>query len=123
MEPITMIMAALAPAAAEGAKAVARVVAPDLYNALKDRIQKKLAGKPTAEMVLAEYEKDPQTYGKPLEKCLVEAGVDHDAEILALLEQIKNREPAAVSVTTIGQGAKGIIGHTVIGATFTGDIS
>jgi hypothetical protein len=74
-------------------------------------------------MVLEEYEKDPQTYGKPLEKILVEAGVEKDEELLALLEQIKAQTPAAASVTTIGQGAKGIIGQTVIGASITGNIS
>jgi hypothetical protein len=123
MEPITMIMAVLAPVATEGARQVAEAVAPDFYNALKALIQKRLAGQPAAEMVLEEYEKDPQTYGKPLEKILVEAGVEKDEELLALLEQIKAQTPAAASVTTIGQGAKGIIGQTVIGASITGNIS
>ena len=123
MEPIPMIMAMLAPAATEGAKKVAQVVAPDLYNALKALIQKRLAGQPAAETVLDEYEKDPQTDDKPLAKILAEAGVEKDEEILAVLEQIKAQTPAAASVTTIGQGAKGIIGQTVIGASITGNIS
>jgi hypothetical protein len=74
-------------------------------------------------MVLDEYEKDPQTYSAPLKKSLIEAGVDKDEEILALLEQIKSMAPAVGPVTNIAQGAKGIIGQTVTGATITGNIS
>ena len=125
MDPITIsaILAALAPSAAKGAAKVAEGLAPDVYNGLKALIQKKFAGKPAAEIVLAEYEKDPETYSAPLQKCLVEAGVDKDEEILALLEGIKTQMSAAATVTNIGQGAKGIIGQTVIGAKFTGNIS
>ena len=114
-----MILTALA----TGAAKAATDVAPDAYKGLKALIQKKFAGKPTAEMALAEYEKDPETYRAPLKKSLVEAGVDKDDEILALLEQIKTQTSAAGTVTNIGQGAKGIIGQTITGATITGNIS
>jgi len=121
MDPITIsaILAALAPGAAK----VAENVGPDVYNSLKTLIQKKFAGKPAAEMALAEYETDPEAYSAPLQKSLVESGVDRDEEILALLEQIKTQMLAATTVTTIGQGAKGIIGQTITGATITGSIS
>ena len=122
MDPITLILTALV---AGTAKAAGDAV-PDAYKGLKALIQKKIAGKPAAEMVLAEHEKDPETYAAPLKKNLVEAGVDQDEEILKaakeLLEQLKPQEAAAGSIN-IGQGAKGIIGQTVTGATITGNIS
>jgi len=122
VDPITLILTALV---AGTAKAAGDAV-PDAYKGLKTLIQKKLAGKPAAEMVLAEHEKDPETYAAPLKKNLVEAGVDQDTEILKaaqeLLEQLKPQEAAPGSIN-IGQGAKGIIGQTVTGATITGNIS
>ena len=121
MDPITLILTALV---AGTAKAAGDAV-PDAYKGLKALIQKKIAGKPVAEAMLDEHEKDPETYAAPLKKNLVEAGVDRDEEILkaaqALLEQLK---PEAASGTiNIGQGAKGIIGQMVTGATITGNIN
>ena len=122
MDPITVILTALV---AGTAKAAGDAV-PDAYKGLKAMIQKKIAGKPVAEAMLDEHEKDPKTYEAPLKKNLVEAGVDQDEEILKaaeeLLKQLKPQE-AAQGTVNIGQGAKGIIGQTVTGATITGDIS
>lgn len=122
MDPITLILTALV---AGTAKAAGDAV-PDAYKGLKALIQKKLAGKPVAEAMLEEHEKDPETYAAPLKKNLLEAGIDQDEEILkaaqALLEQLKP-EAAAPGTINIGQGAKGIIGQTVTGATITGNIS
>ena len=122
MDPITLILTALV---AGTAKAAGDAV-PDAYKGLKALIQKKFAGKPVAEAMLDEHEKDPETYAAPLKKNLLEAGIDQDEEILkaaqALLEQLKP-EAAAPGTINIGQGAKGIIGQTVTGATITGNIS
>jgi len=121
MDPMTIILTALV---AGTAKAAGDAV-PDAYKGLKALIQKKIAGKPVAESMLDEHEKDPETYAAPLKKNLVEAGVDKDTEILKaaekLLEQLKPE--AAAGTINIGQGAKGIIGQTVTGATITGNIS
>lgn len=122
MDPITLILTALV---AGTAKAAGDAV-PDAYKGLKALIQQKLAGKPVAEAMLDEHEKDPETYAAPLKKNLLEAGIDQDEEILkaaqALLEQLEPEVPASGTIN-IGQGAKGIIGQTVTGATITGNIS
>jgi hypothetical protein len=122
MDPVTIILTALV---AGAAKAAGDTV-PDAYQGLKALVQKKFSGKPAAEMVLEEHEKDPETYGAPLKKNLVEAGIDKDEEILKAAEELlKQLDPqaAAAGSITIGQGAKGIIGQTVTGATITGNIS
>lgn len=122
MDPITLILTALV---AGTAKAAGDAV-PDAYKGLKALIQQKFAGKPVAEAMLDEHEKDPETYAAPLKKNLLEAGIDQDEEILkaaqALLDQLKP-EAAAPGTINIGQGAKGIIGQMVTGATITGNIS
>ena len=121
MDPITLILAALV----AGTTKAAGDVVPDAYKGLKALIQEKIVGKPVAEAMLDEHEKDPETYAAPLKKNLLEAGVDQDAKILKaaqeLLEQLKPEVTAGT--TNIGHGAKGIIGLTVTGATITGNIS
>ena len=63
-DPIRLILTSLT----AGAAKAAAEAAPDLYKGLKALIQRRFAGIPTAEMVLAEYEIDPLTYGLPLKK-------------------------------------------------------
>jgi hypothetical protein len=123
MDPVTLILTALV----TGAAKTAGDAVPDAYKGLKTLIQKKFAGKPVAEAMLDEHEKDPETYAAPLKKNLVEAGVDQDAEILkaaqTLLEQLKSQDPAEGSVN-IGQGAKGVVAYNVSGNTINqGNIS
>ena len=122
MEAITLILAALAAGTAQ----VAGDVVLDTYSALKVLIQNKISGEPVAEAILIEYEKDPATYAAPLKKNLLEAGVDQDDEILKtaqqLLQQLQSQAVVPETIN-IGQGAKGIIGQTVTGATIIGDIN
>lgn len=122
MDSITLILTALVTATA---KAAGDAV-PDVYKGLKALIQKKIAGKPVAEMMLDEHEKDPENYAAPLKKNLVEAGVDKDEEILKaaqeLLKQLKPQDVAPGAIK-IGEGAKGIIGQNVTDATITGNIN
>ena len=104
MEPITLIMTALV----TGAKIAATDVVPDVYKALKTLIQRKFAGEPKAEIVLSEYEKDPETYEAPLKKKLAEAGADKDAEIIKkaeeLLKQLNPEESASGKYNIVFQG-------------------
>lgn len=121
MDPITLILTALT----AGAAKAAGDAAPDLYKGLKALIQRRFAGKPTAEMVLAEHENDPQTYEAPLKKQLQDAGLDQDEEVLkaaeALLDKLQEGRQGATTIT-IGEGAKGIIGQNLSNATIIGDI-
>lgn len=91
MDPVTLILSALA----TGAAKAAGDAAPDAYKALRELIKRKFASKPQAEMVLEEHEKDPETYEVPLKKKLVEVEADKDEEILKkaqeLLDKIKEQ--------------------------------
>jgi hypothetical protein len=123
MDTATIILTALI----AGTAKVAGDAVPDAYKGLKELILKKFAGKPAAEMVLDEHEKDPETYAAPLKKNLIESGIDKDEEIIKaakeLLEQLKSQELASGTVN-IGQGAKGVIGQNISGSTINqGNIS
>lgn len=110
MEPVTLILSALA----TGAAKAAGDAAPDAYKALKELIKRKFASKPQAEMVLEEHEKDPETYEVPLKKKLVEADVDKDEEILKkaqeLLKQAFPQEAAQGKYNIKAEQIKGIVG-------------
>ena len=110
MEPVTLILSALA----TGAAKAAGDAAPDAYTALKELIKRKFASKPQAEMVLEEHEKDPQTYEAPLTKKLVEAGADKDEEIIKkaqdLLKSSNPQEAAQGKYNINAEQIKGIVG-------------
>jgi hypothetical protein len=93
MDPLSLIVAALAAGAAAAAKDTAGAAIRDSYQGLKELIQRKLAGNQAAVVVLEEHEKDPHTSEALLKKKLAEAAVDQDPEIQrsaeTLLEQLK----------------------------------
>ena len=93
MDPLSLIVAALAAGAAAAAKDTAGAAIRDGYQGLKELIQRKLAGNQAAVVVLEEHAKDPPTSEALLKKKLAEAAVDQDPEIQraaeTLLEQLK----------------------------------
>jgi len=113
MDPISLIIAALGAGAIAATKDTAGTAVKDAYQGLKTLIKKKFESEPKAQMVLEEHETDPETYEAPLKKKLAEAGVDQDAEIIKLaqelLKQEKPEESAAGKYNTVFQGeVKGI---------------
>lgn len=88
MEPVSIILAALAAGAAAGTTEVASQAIKDAYAGLKALIGKRLAGKPAAETALTEYEQDAETWEKPLQKSLLEAGADKDQEIVDAAQKV-----------------------------------
>jgi hypothetical protein len=115
MDPVTLILAALAAGAASGAGDTAAQAVKDGYAGLKALLKRKFAGNAKAEETLAEHEADPDTYEKPLAKQLKETRADQDAEILAAAEQlVAAAQQAGVRtkyhVTVNDQGQVGAIG-------------
>ena len=89
METVTtMILSALAAGAAASGKDIASQAVQDAYQGLKALVQRKFSDQPKASAVLEEYEKDPGTWEKPLEKKLTEAGADRDSQIFQAAEQL-----------------------------------
>jgi len=88
MDPVTLILTALAAGAAASVKDTANQAVKDAYNGLKTLIKNKFAGKPDAEMALAQHEKKPDVWKAPLEEGLKETGVDRDQDISASAQQL-----------------------------------
>jgi hypothetical protein len=88
MDPITLIVTALAAGAASGVKDAASSAVRDVYGGLKALVKKRLAGRPDGELVLARYERAPGTWQAPLEAELGEAGADRDSSLLAAAQAL-----------------------------------
>lgn len=88
MEPTTLIVSALAAGAAAGLTETATQAVKDAYGGLKGLIQKHFAGNAKAEMVLAEYEQEPETWEAPLKKQLVETGAAQDQAVVDQAERV-----------------------------------
>ena len=108
MDPISIILAALAsgasqtivPALVEGAAKPAGAIAQDAYNGLKTLIKRKFEsqGKPASAAILEMHEQKPELAKPLLKNELAEAGVDKDEEIIklaqTLMEQLHPQEAA-----------------------------
>ena len=109
IDPISLIITALVAGATAAAKDTAEQAVKDAYKGLKELIKNKFASEPKAQMVLEEHETDPETYGAALKKKLIEAGLDKDAEIIKLaqelLEKEKPEESAAGKYNINAQGS------------------
>jgi len=114
VDPVTLILAALAAGAATGVGDAATQSIKDGYAALKALIRRRFAGNNRAEAALSDHEADPETYEKPLAKQLKETGADQDGEVLAAAEAVvKAAEQAGVKTkyhVTVTGGKVGIIG-------------
>jgi hypothetical protein len=119
IDPLTLILTALA----QGAAKAATDVVPDAYKSLRELLKQRFAGKPTGELVLQEHAADPATYEAPLRKQLEQAALADDPEVLALARELLERlGPPSGPTVEIGRNGKGIIGQNVIGATIVGDL-
>lgn len=105
-----MIEVALVAGAAAGAKDTASTAIKDAYQALKTLVKSRLAGRPTAEVVLAGHEAAPRTWRDPLVAELTAVGVD--AELLSaaqtLLELVGRTGPRPGKYSTDLRGAQGV---------------
>lgn len=95
MDPITLIVTALAAGAALGITDTASSAIKDAYAGLKTLVRKRLGGRPDAELVLAKHEQAPQTWRTPLMAELDEAGAGHDADLVAAAEALMHLVDAA----------------------------
>lgn len=120
MEPVSLIITALVTGAAEA-------MGGDAFKSFKDLIKSKFAGKPKAEMILAEHEKQPEVWEAPLKAELVEVGADQDQEILnkakELLELLKPQEAAKGTFNIKTGDVKGTVAGQISGGEFHQNIS
>lgn len=95
MDPVTLIVTALASGAGSGLKDAASSAVTDAYNGLKALTGRALAGRKKGELVLAEHEQAPEVWEKPLAEELRAAGAADDADLVAAAELLMSLLDAA----------------------------
>lgn len=92
MDPITVIVMALAAGASSGAldalKDDAKGAAKAAYAKLRQLLTKKVAGNQVAEVALAQYDTNPKVWEPPLADSLKQVGAGNDAELVAVAQQL-----------------------------------
>jgi hypothetical protein len=112
LDPITLIVTALAAGAALGVTDTASSAVKDAYAGLKALVRKRFAGRPDAELVLTEHEKAPETWQAPLMAELVAAAADDDSDLVtaaeALMSLVDRAGARAGKYTVDVRGAQGV---------------
>ncbi len=88
MDPITLIVSALAAGAALGLKDTASSAVKDACASLKALLRKRLAGRPAGEQLLARHEADPARWEATFAAELEAVGVGDDPELVALAQML-----------------------------------
>ena len=91
MDPVTLIVTALAAGAALGITETASSAVKDGYAGLKALVRDRLGGGPEAEMALARHEQAPEMWRAPLMAELEQAGAGSDARLVAVAEALMRR--------------------------------
>lgn len=114
MDPVTVVVAALAAGAGAGVKDSATTAVKDAYEGLKGLLVERFRGKPAAELALQEYEADPQMWEAPLTAYVREVGVDDQMRKLAswLLDAANGAGPSYTINATTVQGLQQGTGNT-----------
>jgi hypothetical protein len=88
MDPVTLIVTALAAGAASALQDTASWAVKDSYARLKALVKKRFAGHPDGELVLARHEAAPQTWEAPLAAELNSAGAEGDPDLVAAAQAL-----------------------------------
>jgi hypothetical protein len=92
MDPVTLIVTALAAGASAGVidalKDNAKDAAKAAYARLRGLAHKRVAGNPGAELALTEHEADPENWAAPLSAKLAQAGAADDAGLVAAAQAL-----------------------------------
>jgi hypothetical protein len=88
MDPITLIVTALAAGAALGLTDTASSAIKDAYAGLKALVKKRLGESQKAEIVLAGHEQAPDTWQAPLMAELEQAGARNDSGLVAAAQAL-----------------------------------
>ena len=112
MDPITLIVTALAAGAAAGAQDTVSAMVKDGYAGLKALVKKRLGGRPGAELALAGHEQAPETWQAPLMAELAQSGADGDRDLIAaaqaLLDLVGGAEGRTGKYTVDVRTAQGV---------------
>ncbi|MBK8784709.1 MAG: hypothetical protein IPO22_23590 [Anaerolineales bacterium] len=113
MEPIEVILSALAAGAITGATDVAGTAIKDAYKALVSLVTKKFGSNKEAKSHLDNYLKDSETWEKPVKKAIQESKIDKDDQVIALahelLKLVKSNKASSENHIEINGNVQGLI--------------
>ena len=126
MDPVTLIVAAVAAGAGAGLTDAASSTVRDAYQGLTEPAAPPVRRQPTGGDRLAQAEQDPQTWEAPLRKYVADSGADRDGTVLeaaqrlmALLDTAGSQAGKYQIDARYAQGAQ-FGDHNVQTITFTG---
>jgi hypothetical protein len=112
MDPVTLVLTALAAGAGLGLKDAASTAVTDAYNGLKALVRRKLAGRRDGELALTRYEQDPQVWGEPLAQELNQARAANDGDLVvaaqAVMRLVDPAGSAAGKYSVVIHGSQGV---------------
>ncbi|MGY1668951.1 hypothetical protein [Geodermatophilus sp. SYSU D00696] len=127
MDPVTLIVAALAAGASAGVTDTVSQGIKDAYAGLKTLVLRRVKDVPAGEVAVVEHAKDPDTWAAPLAKKLSDAGAGTDPRVIEAatrLLQLTDPDGSRAGNYTVNIAATGdrsIAAHTIHGGVYTGD--
>lgn len=113
MDPVTLIVTALAAGAASALQDGASSAVKEAYARVKALVMRRFANRPEGELVLAEHEAAPQVWEAPLTAELSAAGAGGDADLvtaaqalMGLVDQAGSRSGKYVVAVRGSQGVQ-----------------
>jgi hypothetical protein len=88
MDPVSLIVTAVAAGASGALQDSAAQAIKDAYAAFKGLLKRKFQGKPFAVSILDGYEQEPDVWQKPLERQLAETGAADEEAIVRAAQQV-----------------------------------
>jgi hypothetical protein len=88
MDPVSLIVAALATGASAALKDTAGQAVKDAYGGLKSLLKRKVADEPLAPEVIDKHAAEPEVWEKPLQAELARSGAADDEEIVRSAQQL-----------------------------------
>lgn len=82
MEPVSLIMTALAAGGAAAFQDGVKDVIKDGYRRLQDAVKHRLVGQPNGQLALEQHEAEPETWDKVLTAELVKSGAADDTALI-----------------------------------------
>jgi hypothetical protein len=88
MDPVTLIVTALAAGAVLGLRDTASAAVKDAYASLKSLVSRRLGGRQDGDLVLARHAESPETWEGPLAAELTAAGAGSDRDLIAAAQAL-----------------------------------
>jgi flavin-binding protein dodecin len=128
MDPVTLIVVALAAGATKGLTDAASNAVKDAYASLKKLVLGKVSDTPSGAVAVQEHEADPDTWQAPVTKLLTESGAGDDQSLVTAAQRLMELLDSAGAqagkyvVNITASGDRSVAAHTVHSSVSTGDI-